>query len=313
MNTLLLYGATVLIWGSTWLAITYQLGEVAPLLSVSYRFALAAILLVAYCVLRGKNMRFSRADHGFIFLQGACLFGFNYWLFYLTTEHLTSGLVAVTFSTVVFMNIVNGRLFLGRRVRPHVLLAALIGIIGIVMIFWPELAGYALHSDTVLALGTAAAATYCASLGNILSARNQARKLPVLQTNAFGMGYGALLMFLVALLSGTPVSFDWQPAYLGSLFFLSVFGSIIAFGCYLTLIGRLGADRAAYASLLFPVVALQLSVWFEGYQWSTLSLAGMALVVLGNLLILTPAERLRRLFNYRIAVEPAIKTGSARD
>lgn len=296
MNNLLLYASTVLIWGSTWLAITYQLGAVDPLLSVGYRFSLASLLLLGYCLLTGKRLRFTLQEHAFIFLQGVSLFGLNYWLFYLTTQHLTSGLVAVTFSTVVFMNILNGRLFLGRAIQPHVVLAAVIGLIGIVLVFWPEFEADSLGSNTGLALLMAAAATYLASLGNILSARNQVSKLPILQTNAFGMGYGAILMLAIALVSGRPFSFDWSLPYVGSMLYLSVFGSIVAFGCYLTLVGRLGADKAAYASLLFPIVALQLSVWFEDYQWTPQSLLGLSMVLLGNLIILAPPKQLRRLY-----------------
>lgn len=122
---------------------------------------------------------------------------------------------------------------------------------------------------TGIALVVALAATYFAPLGNILSARNQLRKLPILQTNALGMGYGAALMLTIASVSGRPMGFDWSLPYVGSMLYMSVFGSIAAFGCYLTLVGRLGAEKAAYASPLFPIVALQLSVWFEDYQWTT--------------------------------------------
>ncbi len=293
MNNLLLYVATVLIWGSTWLAITYQLGEVDPLVSVVYRFALASSVLLVFCLATGRSLRFSPGAHLFMFLQGASLFGINYWLFYLTTEHLASGLVAVTFSTVVLMNALNGRLFLKTVIQPHVIVAAGIGLTGITLVFWPEFEGFSLGGSTAIALAMGAAATYSASLGNILSARNQLHKLPILQTNAFGMGYGAVLMLCFATIGGYPFTFDWGVPYVASLLYLALFGSIAAFGCYLTLIGRLGAEKAAYASLLFPIVALQLSVWFEDYQWTAQSLTGLAMVLLGNLIILKPARKPR--------------------
>jgi drug/metabolite transporter (DMT)-like permease len=146
----------------------------------------------------------------------------------------------------------------------------------------------------VTALVMAVVATYLASLGNICSARNQSQNLPVLQTNAIGMAYGTLLMLGIALASGRSFSFEWTVPYVGSLLFLAVFGSIFAFGCYLTLVGRLGADKAAYAGLLFPVVALQLSVWFEGYQWTSQSLLGMGLILLGNFIALAPDKYVKR-------------------
>jgi drug/metabolite transporter (DMT)-like permease len=240
-------------------------------------------------------MGFPLRDHLFILLQGACLFGIAYWLFYLATAGLTSGLVAICFSTVVLMNVLNGRLFLGRPVRGTVLLGAGLGLLGMVLVFWPELASQGFDRDAAVAVLTGLVATYFASLGNILSARNQAAGVPVLQCNAYGMGYGALLMLGGALLAGKPLQFELSLPYLGSLFYLAVLGSVVAFGCYLSLIGRIGADRAAYASLLFPLVALQISVWYEGYQWTPLSLAGIGLVLGGNLLAMVSPARWRRL------------------
>lgn len=293
MNNTILYLATVLIWGSTWLAITYQLGSVDSLISISYRFALAAALLIVYCIASGKRMRFPLREHFFMLLLGVCLFGINYWLFYRVTEHLTSGLVAVTFSTVVVMNAFNGRLFLGNLIQTHVLLAAAIGLTGIGTVFWNEIVNFSLGSETSFALGMAFVATYSASLGNIISVRNQRSGLPILQANAYGMSYGALLMFVAALISGQTISFDFRLPYVLSLLYLSVFGSIAAFGAYLTLVGRLGADKAAYASLLFPIVALQLSVWFEAYRWTTQSVVGLLLILVGNMIILAPPAWLR--------------------
>ncbi|MCV6613660.1 MAG: EamA family transporter [Cellvibrionaceae bacterium] len=294
MNNISLYLATVFIWGSTWLAITFQLGEVAPLVSVAYRFGLAAVLLLLFCLAFAKNLKFSLAEHGLMFLQGNLLFGFNYWLMYLTTERISSGLVAVIFTGIVFLNIFNARVFLGHRIQAHVLLAGLVGIVGIAMVFWPELANADTHSDIGTAIGLGLAATYCASLGNIVSSHSQRRQIPVLQANAWGMSYGAVTMLIIALMMGHKLNFDMRPAYIASLLYLSVFGSIVAFGCYLTLVGRIGADKAAYAGLLFPLIALQLSAWFEGYQWSLLGLLGLGLVLLGNILVLTPKTHLAR-------------------
>lgn len=294
MGNVLFYLATVFIWGSTWLGITFQLGVVDPQVSVAYRFILAAALLLAYCTLRGLHLRFGARAHRFILLQGLLLFGFNYWLIYLSTQYLTSGLIAVLFSSVIVMNIVNGRLWLGTPVQVHVVIGAGIGLVGIALVFWPELIGVALDDTTLIAIGLALLGTYSASLGNIVSVRNQRERLPVVQTNALGMAYGGFTMLVIAGLFGKEYLIDLSLPYMGSLLYLSVFGSIIAFGCYLTLVGRIGANKAAYAMLLFPVVALQLSVWFEGYQWSAQSLAGVALVLAGNgIILVTPKQWMR--------------------
>ena len=188
------------------------------------------------------------------------------------------------------MNIVNGALFMHTRVRPRVILGATVGIAGIAAIFWSEVSGVGDNADTWRGLWMCLLATYFASIGNIVSARNQKNDIPVIQTNAWGMTYGALIMAVYALFSGVPFNYDPAPAYSLSLIYLAVFGSILAFGSYLTLIGRIGADKAAYAAVLFPVIALGLSTLFEDYQWTLRALFGFVLVLLGNYIVLSRSK-----------------------
>ena len=289
MQFLLFYGLTVLIWGSTWYAITFQLGAAAESVSLLYRFSLAALLLFIYCLVSRKPMRFSLTEHAYMAGQGFTLFSVNYLLFYWCTRYLTSGLVAVIFSTVIVMNIFNGALFLKRRVRPVVLLGALFGLIGISLLFADEIVDSQTAQQSAMVwrgLSLGIIATFCASLGNILSARNQSAGLPIVQSNAYGMAYGSLVMLIYAVMTGASFRVDWSISYASSLVYLSIFGSIIAFGAYLSLIGRYGADRAAYASVLFPLVALVISSVFEDYRWTPMAIMGVALVLFGNVLVL---------------------------
>jgi drug/metabolite transporter (DMT)-like permease len=282
----LLYVVTVLIWGSSWLAIKYQLGSVDPMVSVAYRFLLASAISWLYCRFSGRLMRYSLRDHGFMFLQGASLFALNYWLFYLSELTLTSGLAAVIFSTIVVMNMMNGVLFLKNRLELRVVLGAGIGLFGIIVVFWPEVTDFESGSENLFAVSLAVLATLLASVGNIASARNQRKGIPVVQANTFGMTYGALLMLVLSWATGREFTFEVTLPYVSSLVFLSVFASIIAFWTYLTLLGRVGVERAAYATLFFPLVALGFSTVFEDYQWTASAGIGILLILAGNLLIL---------------------------
>ena len=285
-NIFFLYGSTVIIWGTTWLAIKFQLGSVDPMVSVLYRFIGAALMLMLYCKLSGLRMRFSLKDHMFMALQGLVLFSVNYWIIYLASVHLTSGLVAVIFSSIVFMNMLNGALLMDSPIRFSVVVGGTIGIAGIIFVFWPEISAFSLSDKTALGVLLAAISTFMASLGNIISARHQKYELPVIQTNAYGMVYGAAIMGIIVVASGKPFNFELSFRYVGSLFYLIVFGTVIAFGCYLKLIGKIGADRAAYATMLFPIVALVISTFFEDYRWSAHNIIGMVLVLIGNGLVI---------------------------
>lgn len=292
MKNSLFYLLTVLIWGSTWIGIKFQLGSVHPMVSVGYRFALAAIILLGWCYLRKLPLKYNRLDHLFIMMQGICLFCLNYLLFYIAELHLTSGLAAVIFSTILLMNMVNGALFLKTPLDRKVCIGGGLGLCGIILVFQPEVTSLSLESGSVKGILFCVFATYLASLGNILSARNQKKGLPIVQTNALGMAYGAAFMLTLAFMSEQSFQILYTAEYIGSLIYLAVFGSIIAFGCYLTLVGNIGADRAAYATLLFPLVALAISTVWEDYHWSTSALLGVVIIICGNLLIIQkPKQR----------------------
>jgi drug/metabolite transporter (DMT)-like permease len=286
MNSLGLYLIAVLIWGSTWLAITFQFGVVPPAVSVAYRFALSGVLLLLWCRVRKLRLRFSAAEHRWMALQGLLLFGINYLCVYLAERELASGLVAVAFSVLVFLNIAGSRVFFGTPVKKGVLLGAALGIAGIVLVFLPEFAGAAGKGRPALGTALALVGAVSASLGNLVAYRNHGRGLPVVQMNMFGMLYGAVFVVACALVARQPFRFDPSPRYLVSLLYLTVFGSIVAFGAFLALLGRIGADRAGYVTIAIPIVALLLSGWFEGLRFSFALLAGIALCILGNVAVL---------------------------
>jgi drug/metabolite transporter (DMT)-like permease len=274
------------IWGSTWFAIKFQLGQVDPLVSVAYRFFIAGILLLAFCGIRKLNMRYSLAEHSRMALQGLILFGFNYWLVYLAETSMSSGVVAMIFSLSIFANIFFNYFLLKGKLRPEVMGGAVLGILGTVLIYSHELNGPEDLNIGYVGLLFCMGSIILASLGNILSKFNQSKKLPVLQTNAFSMTYGSLAMMLMVPISGKSFSFEPTLPYVLSLLYLAVFGSIVAFTVYLKLVGDIGPDRAGYATLLTPVIALVISSFFENYTWTLIAAAGILLLFAGNAIAL---------------------------
>jgi drug/metabolite transporter (DMT)-like permease len=184
------------------------------------------------------------------------------------------------------MNMINGAVLMGSSIRFNVVVGGGIGIAGIAIVFWPDISSFSLSDKAAVGVMLAAVSTFMASLGNIISARHKKYELPVIQTNAYGMVYGALIMGIIVIIGGKSFNFDMSFRYVGSLFYLAVFGTVIAFGCYLKLIGKIGADRAAYSAMLFPIVALAISTVYEGYQWSAHNIIGIMLVLIGNGLVI---------------------------
>jgi len=281
-----LYAVTVLIWGSTWLGITFQLGKVDPLVSVIYRFALATLALFAWCRFKRAPLALSLREHVWIALQGSCLFALNYWLIYHAELYLTSGIVAVLFATLSFMNMLNGRIFFGRALSARMAGGALFGVAGVGILFWPEVQHLSLEDRAVKGAMLALASTYIASLGNVVAGHNARFRWPVITGNAWGMFYGTLLLLGIALVKGVDFHYPTELSYTLSLMYLALFGSVFAFGAYLRLIALIGPDRAGYSSTVTPVVALLMSTAFEGYHWGTPAIAGLLLILIGNVLVL---------------------------
>jgi drug/metabolite transporter (DMT)-like permease len=290
VNNWVLYSLTVVIWGSTWIGIKYQLGVVDPMASVAHRFLLSALLIWVFLLLRRQPLRLPLRDHPFLLLQGLCLFCVNYYFVYHAEMVLTSGLVAVVFSSLMMFNVINGALFMGSPVHGGVVLGGVIGLLGMAAVFWPELDALDLSDQNFVALLYCLAGTALASFGNIIAARNRRHDIPVLVTNTWAMAYGAVAMYIAAIVSGVSITIDWSAPYILSLLYLSIFGSVVAFWAYLTLIGRIGADRAGYANLVFPLVALLISTLMEGYQWTLPALMGLSIVMVGNWLVMRASK-----------------------
>ncbi|WP_395701397.1 DMT family transporter [Aquabacterium sp.] len=289
-TTSMLYVLTVLIWGTTWIALKLQLGVVPIAWSIAWRFALAAAVTLGVLAWRGQAKRPPRDAWPLLLAQGLCLFCLNFLCFLEASRHIASGLVAVCFSTAPLWNALNARLFLGQALQRRVLLGAALGLAGLSLLFGGEVFSHLDQPGTLRGLALALAGTYCFSLGNLLSGALQRRGLVPLQTNAWAMLCGTAAVALYALASGQAPAFDLSPTYLGAWLYLAIPGSVIGFTAYLTLVGRLGADRAAYCTVLFPVVALNVSAWVEGYRWTLPALLGLALVAAGNVAVFWKAR-----------------------
>lgn len=299
MNNSFLYLITVLIWGSTWIAINYQLGDVAPEASVTYRFALAAFILFIFTRMKRLPMIFPMKQHALFAAFGICLFGLNYLLLYNAQQHINSALACIAFSTLMLMNMVNAKIFFKTHITKQVYFGGAFGLVGIVTLFWPQLTDIKLGAATFLGLGLCLLGTFSASIGNMLSIKNQKNSVPIVQANAWGMLYGAIFTSIAVVVQGKHFTFSFEPAYLSSLVYLSLFGSVIAFGCYLTLMTRIGSHKTSYANIIFPAIAVLISTVFEGFTWSEYTVIGLGFVLLGNLVVLTKTTTLQRLFSVK--------------
>ncbi|MDB2544756.1 DMT family transporter [Woeseiaceae bacterium] len=282
----ILYLLIILIWGSSWIAITYQYGIVSEELSVAYRFLIASMALFAYAFFKGDKLQIKLSYYPMIFLMGSTMFCLNYLFTYYGMNYVVSGLAAVLFSLIVIFNALFERLFFAKKIERRILVAAIIGIIGIVFLFWPELKNLQKSNQSIIGGLWLFAAVIIASLGNMTAIINTNKDLSIVIINAHAMLCGSILSFMIGLVLKRPIIFEFTSSYIISLLYLSIAASAITFGCYLMLIKKIGSTRTAYITLLFPVVALVISTLIGEYQWTIYAIFGVLLILAGTYLAL---------------------------
>jgi drug/metabolite transporter (DMT)-like permease len=286
-----LYAGVILFWGFTWIALHYQVGTVSPEVSVAWRFLIAGPVMLAIAAARGESLAFPFSDHLIFVALGFFLFCANFTVFYYAAAVLTSGLLPVVFSLSSVINVALGALVLRTPVSARIVAGGFLGSLGVALMFYPELAHMELSGQAAMGLLLCIAGTLSFCFGNMISARMQKRGLPVFATSGYAMLYGAVLLSVYAAWRGKPFIVEWTLPYLGGLIYLALIGSVAAFACYLTLLGRVGADRAAYATVVMPVLALLVSTAVESYRWTIPALLGLASVLAGNVLVLRQPKK----------------------
>ncbi len=289
-SNLQLFVACVLIWGTTWLAITYQLGEVAQEVSVGYRFLLSSFILFAFCRIRKLPLRFTPREHVDLALFGIAMFSISYIAVYYAETYIVSGMVAIAYSASPMINMVAARIFFGTVMTMRVAVAASFGIAGIACVFWPEFSKVAVSRNATLGAAFAVVSVLLSSVGSMVATRTQRLGYSTWTSMAWGMFYGGVTALVIGVVSGKSLIFTPTIPYLLVLVYLALFGSVITFACYLTLMSRIGAARVAYVGVMTPIVALVVSFFFEKFSWGLLTTIGVVLSMVGNAIMLRTAR-----------------------
>jgi len=286
MNNYILFLITLFCWSPTWYLIKFQLGYVDPLVSVFYRFLIAAIIIFIYLVIKNKNLKFSINHHFWFLFFGTCLYSINYVFFYLSNTYLISAFPAIVFSTVVIMNILGEKFYFNKKPSLKTLIGAIIGMIGIIIIFNKEIFNFSLSEGTHIGLFLALIGTFCASTGNMVHQRNLNNNFPPTQTIAYAMLYGSFVTLFVTKICGAELLFENSVSYISSLLYLAIFGSIFAFISYLKLLEKVGSGRAGYVGVVMPVLALIISTIFEKLEWQIDLIIGLPILIIGAVLVI---------------------------
>lgn len=288
-NPRLLFWGPTLIWASTWHVILYQLAETDALVALTWRFSIAAAVLFALAAIRGESVALPGRVLRALLPIGAIQYGLNYWCVYQAERWIPSGLVAVLYALMVFGNAVSGAWLFGLRPTRRFIAASVFGVIGVAVIFWPEVAGAGSRPGAAIGLAFGLVAVLGSCVGNALTLVQSRRGLAMAPMLAWCMAGGAASLALAATLSGASWSTGSTAAWWLSLLYLATIGSVAAFLLYFRLAQREGPARAALTGVLTPVIALAISAALEGWRPTAMSIAGMVLCI-GSVYVATRPE-----------------------
>lgn len=274
-----------MIWGSTWIVIRDQLGSVSPHWSVTYRFVIAAAAMALLAKVKGERLWLGKNGLIAALVLGVTQFCVNFNSVYLAERHITSGLVATFFALLLIPNAGLARIFLGHRVNARFVAGSAIAVVGIGMLFAHELRlGKASPDALTIGLALTLLGMLGASAANVYQAMDRARRHPLTSLLAWSMAIGALLDAAIALTVAGAPAWDWRPSYIAGLLYLALAASALAFSLYFPVVRKIGPAKAAYSSVMVPIIAMALSTAFEGYRWSLLAALG-GLLALGGMLV----------------------------
>ena len=290
LAVLLPFAAVTLIWGSTWIVITGQLGTVPPTWSVTYRFLIGGVAMLVWAAITRQPLGLDARGIGFAALLGLFQFALNFNFVYRAEQHITSGLVAVLFALLIVPNTLLGRAFLKTPLEGRFLAGAGIAIIGVGLMILHEYSAAAVGAHEVL-LGTALtlAGVMSASTANVMQGTKIARAQSMVVMIAWAMAFGAFADGSYAWITTGPPVIEPTPVYLGGVLYLGIIASAVTFPLYFNVIRAVGPGQAAWSSVLIPIIAMGFSTAFEGYRWAVLSIAGGIVALVG--LMIAVAKR----------------------
>ena len=270
------------LWGSTWLVIRGQLGEVPVSWSICYRFLTAAIAMAVVALFTRTSLRLTLRQQGLVAVMGISIFCLNFNFLYRAETHVTSGIVAVVFALLLVYNAVLGRIFLGQPLSRPFLAGSAVAMAGIGLLFEHELrASPCSPHETALGVGFVLVGLLFASIANVMQSTERMRAIPMPAMLAWGMTWGALANALFAYAAVGPPRILLTPVYIGGVFYLGMLASALAFTLYFGMIRLIGPARGGYVNVLTPVLAMVLSTIFEHYRWSVEAVVGGVLVIVG--------------------------------
>jgi drug/metabolite transporter (DMT)-like permease len=271
------------IWGSTWIVIRGQLGVVPAQWSVAYRFAIAAAAMAIVAAVKGHSLRLGHKGLAAAVFLGLTQFCVNFNAVYLAERHITSGVVATVFALLLIPSSLLAWAFLGQRPSARFAWSSIFAIAGIVLLFVHELQEHVRSErEIAIGIGLTLVGMLGASAANVMQARPEIRRFPLLALLAWSMAAGAIIDALFAFLfCGAPV-IDLRPGYWAGLLYLSLAASVLTFSLYYPVVRKMGPAKAAYSSVIVPIIAMGFSTWLENYRWTPLAVLG-ALLALGGM------------------------------
>jgi drug/metabolite transporter (DMT)-like permease len=281
-----------IIWGSTWLAIKIGLEGSPPFLGAGFRFGISAAFLLLIAVISRRKIFAFGEKWPQVLVAAFLIYPIPYSLVYWGSQYIETGMAAVLFAAMPFFVAILAHLFIPReRLTFLKVLGMIIGFAGIFIIFGDNLG--AEKQFGVLGMAAIVLSSFFSSSGTIIS-KIHFRDIDPLSLTVVQSAIGCLILTAVGLIAEPISSYNTDPKTVGSLLYLGIFGTALAFTLYFYVLKKMEATKLATIAFITPVVALLLGVMIRNERFDPLSVVGSAMVILGVFVVVAGDNLLRR-------------------
>lgn len=288
------FGLVYLFWGSTYLGIDIAVQQIPPPVVCATRFTIAGIIMLAYCLVRGENIRYSARDLLRLAIVGnLLLMGGNLTLSY-AELYIPSGLAALLVATIPLWFVVLDSLLLGQhRVSGRGVAGLALGFAGTLLLLWPQLnatgeIGRKQLWWSIALIGGALSWAF----GSVLSKKWQSGP-PTFAGTAWQVFFAGLGNLTFALLNHDFPRAVWTGRGIGAVAYLIVGGSLIGYTAYIYILGHAPAAKVSTYAYVNPVIAIFLGWLVLREKVDIYMLAGSAVVV-ASVILVTSASVTKR-------------------
>ncbi len=274
----------VLIGGTGFLAVSFHMNYVEKEFAIAYRMLLGGVFIIAFTLFKRRPFpKITLSNVMKILISGLFLYAINYLFVYQAILGLPSGICTLITAAIIIPNAILGHLILGTKLKIRTILGAGISFIGLVILLPGDLFDFDVSQTATFSIIIMFSSLFISSFGTVITSKFMRDGLDFYWLTGLSVLTGGVFNFIVGYLIHDSISWSMEPGHFLVWGYMAFFATAVTFILYMQIVNKFGAGNASYIWIIAPAIALNLSVVFEGMEWTPDRIIGSIIILLGSL------------------------------